>query len=368
MDAAVGRRVFPGAVLLVRDAGRGLYVRAFGHRSVEPDLTPMREDTVFDIASLTKAIATSVAVLSLVRDGRIALDNRVTRFFHNFGGLGKTHITFRHLLSHCSGLPAWRPFYSDIVNFERRSGRINFLGSAEAREYVIQQISRERVDVAPGSRTEYSDLGFMMLGAAVEVINSVTLDRFCQTKIFKPLGLKSTGFVNLSLLRAHRLEPVTTMIAPTEDCPWRRRIVCGEVHDDNAYAMGGVAGHAGVFSTAADLDRLVSHLKDCFYDRARPTLLPPALVRQMWTLEGSVADSTWCLGWDTPSAEHSSAGTKFSRRSVGHLGFTGCSIWVDLDSDRHVILLSNRVHPSRNNELIKEFRPYIHDLIVDALA
>lgn len=368
MDAAVGRRVFPGAVLLVRDRARGFYLRAFGHRSLEPEITEMHQDMIFDVASLTKAVATSVAMMTIVRDGKIALDNRVTRFFHNFGGLGKTHITFRHLLSHCSGLPAWRPFYSDIVNFERRSARINFLGSPEAREYVYQQISRERIEHPPGTRAEYSDLGFMMLGAAIEAVTSTTLDRYCQQRIFKPLGLHATGFVNLALLRAHHLEPVTDMIAPTENCPWRGKILCGEVHDDNAFAMGGVAGHAGLFTSAKELDVLVCHLKDCYFGRAVNPLLPTSLIKEFWSVQANAPHSTWCLGWDTPSPSDSSAGSKFSRHSVGHLGFTGCSVWIDLERDRHVILLSNRVHPTRNNDLIRELRPYLHDLICDALA
>ncbi len=367
MDAAVERRVFPGAVLLVRSSAGIFYRRAFGHRSLEPEITPMREDTIFDIASITKAVATSVAMMTMVRDGKIAVDNRVTRFFHNFGGLGKTHITFRHLLSHCSGLPAWRPFYSDILNFERRSGRINFLGSPEAKEYVIQQIIREKAEAAPGTRAEYSDLGFMMIGAAIEAVSSTTLDRYCQSHIFRPLGLHATGFINLHLLRAHRLETINEMIAPTENCPWRHHIVCGEVHDDNAFAMGGVAGHSGVFTSIDDLDALVCHLEDCYYDRAVKPLIPTALIREFWKVDGHVPNSTWCLGWDTPSPTDSSAGTKFSRHAVGHLGFTGCSLWIDLERERHVILFTNRVHPNRNNDLIREFRPFIHDLICDAL-
>lgn len=367
MDAAVGRRVFPGAVLLVRDADRVFYRRAFGHRSLVPELTPMQESTVFDVSSLTKALATSVALMILIRDGRITLDNRVSRFFHNFGGLGKTYITFRHLLSHSSGLPAWRPYWNDILNFERHSGRINFLGSPEAKEYVYQQITREKVEVPPGTRAEYSDLGFMMIGAAIEAVASTTLDRFCQSRIFRPLGLKNIGFINLNLLRAQHLEAVSDRIAPTEDCPWRERILCGEVHDDNAFAMGGVAGHAGLFAGIDDIDALVCHLKDCYYRRAVKPLLPTDLLREFWTIDGSVPASTWCLGWDSPSPTGSSAGSTLSRHAVGHLGFTGCSLWIDLDHDRHVILLSNRVHPSRSNELIREFRPQIHDLIVEAL-
>ena len=147
MDAAVGRRVFPGAVLLVREGTRVFYHRAFGHRSLEPEVTPMHEDTIFDVSSLTKPFATSVAMMLMVKEGKICLDDRVTRFFHNFGVYGKTHITFRQLLSHGSGLPAWRAYYKDILQFERHGGRINFLGSPGAKTFVYQQIARDRKSV-----------------------------------------------------------------------------------------------------------------------------------------------------------------------------------------------------------------------------
>ena len=364
MDAAVSRRVFPGAVLLVREGTRVCYQRAFGHRSLEPAVTPMAEDTIFDVSSLTKAFATSVAMMLLVKDGKIRLDDRVTRFFHNFGVHGKTHVTFRHLLSHASGLAAWRPYFKDIQQIERR-GRINFLGSPGAKDYVYQTLQRERLEGQPGQQAVYSDLGFMLLGNAIEDISGMPLDRFCHERIFRPLGLRSTGFVDLALLRTRRVEAVTDMIAPTERCPWRKKVLCGEVHDDNAYAMGGVAGHAGLFASARDLDILLGRLKDSYYGVS--PLVPQTLIREFWTRDGSVAESTWCLGWDTPSASGSSAGAHFSPNSVGHLGFTGTSVWLDLERDRYVILLSNRVHPSRDNEAIRSFRPVIHDHIVEAL-
>lgn len=364
MDVAVGRRVFPGAVLLVREGTRVFYHRAFGHRSLEPEITPMSEDTIFDVSSLTKPFATSVAMMFMVKDGKIRLDDRVTRFFHNFGVHGKTHITFRHLLSHTSGLPAWRPYYKEVLQVERR-GRINFLGSHGAKAHVYQEIQRERLEAEPGTRVIYSDPGFILLGAAVEEVSRMPLDRLCHERFFRPLGLRATGFVDLSLLRARRVEPVTEMIAPTQRCPWRKKILCGEVDDDNAHAMGGVAGHAGLFASAKDLDAMLCRIKDC-YRNAHP-MIPQRIVQEFWSRDETVPDSTWCLGWDTPSATGSSAGTRFSRHSVGHLGFTGTSVWLDLDRDLHVILLSNRVHPSRDNDAIRAFRPFIHDLIVAAL-
>ena len=367
MDAAVGRCVFPGAVLLVREGTHVFYHRAFGNRSIEPEVSPMQEGTIFDLSSLTKPLATTLAVMMMIKDGKIDLDDRVTRFFHNFGVHGKTHITFRHLLAHCSGLPAWRPYYKDILQHERRSGRINFLGSHDAKQFVYQQIHREKLDAPVGTKTIYSDLGFMMLGAVIEVVSGMTLDRYCHARIFRPLQLRATAFVDLSQLRARHLEPVSDMIAPTERCPWRKRVLCGEVHDDNAHAMGGVSGHAGLFSSAKEIDTILCHLRDCYLDRGNKYLIPPKLMRRFWSREGSVPESTWCLGWDSPSPSGSLAGSHFPPSAVGHFGYTGTSIWVDHERERHVILLSNRVHPTRNNDDIKEFRPHIHDLIAEAL-
>jgi CubicO group peptidase (beta-lactamase class C family) len=366
MHAAVERGVFPGAVLLVREAERVFYLRAFGHRQLEPQRAPMQEGTIFDLSSLTKPLATGLAVMVLVRDGKLHPDDRVTRFLHNFGVYGKTHVTMRHLLCHSSGLAAWRPYYKDILQIERRGEKVNFLGSDAAKEYVYQALSRERPEAPAGTRAVYSDLGFMLLGALVEMITGATLDRFCQERLFRPLGLRAMSFIDLSMVRTRRLQPVTDMIAATERCPWRKRVLCGEVHDDNAYAMGGVAGHAGLFGSARDVDTLLCRLRACW--SGEDDFIPAAVMRQFWTRDTTVPSSTWAMAWDTPSPTNSSAGTLFSPTTIGHLGFTGTSMWLDLERDRHVILLTNRVHPSRDNNAIKDFRPVIHDLVNQALV
>jgi CubicO group peptidase (beta-lactamase class C family) len=158
---------------------------------------------------------------------------------------------------------------------------------------------------------------------------------------------------------------VEEMIAPTENCPWRRKILCGEVHDDNAYAIGGVSGHAGLFSSARDIHAFLQRMSQCLEDK--DSFLPRDLVREFLTKDDAVSGSTFALGWDTPSPGKSASGSLFSPRTVGHLGFTGCSIWWDLEKSCHVVLLTNRIHPSRKNDKIKEFRPQIHDLIMKAL-
>jgi len=365
LERAVERGVFPGAVVLVRNGTREAEVCAYGNSAIEPAPRPMLEDTIFDLSSLTKALATSVAVMLLVKDGVLRLDDRVSRFFHNFGVHGKTHVTFRHLLSHSSGLAAWRPYFESIRKIEQRGEKVNFLGSVAAKEFVYQEICRERPESAPGVKAVYSDLGFILLGAAVETIGGKSLDRFCRDRIFKPLGLRSTAFVDLSMIRARRIEPVTEMIAATERCPWRKQVLCGVVHDDNAYAMGGVAGHAGLFGSARDIDQMLVRLRACWL--GEDDFLPAPIVREFWRIDGAVPDSTWALGWDTPSATRSMAGVRFSKKTVGHLGFTGTSMWMDLERNRHIILLTNRVHPRRDNDAIREFRPMIHDRINEAL-
>jgi CubicO group peptidase (beta-lactamase class C family) len=293
------------------------------------------------------------------------LEDRVTRFLPNFGVYGKGTVSLRHLLAHCGGLAAWRPFHRDIVR-EERQGRPNFVATRGAKEFVYEQIHRERPEYAAGTRSVYSDLGFIVLGELVETLGHMPLDRFCQERIFRPLGLRSMAFVDLSLVRLHRMTPAVDMIAPTERCPWRKRVLCGEVHDDNAYAMGGVAGHAGLFGSAIDVDGLIGRLRACY--RGEDSFVPTEIVREFWTRDDTVRDSTWALGWDTPSTAGSSAGRHFGPRSVGHLGFTGTSVWVDLERDVHVILLTNRVHPSRDNERIREIRPRVHDVAMEALG
>lgn len=365
LEEGVERRAYAGAVLLVSRRGEVLLERAVGSRSLVPEAEPMRPEVVFDLSSLTKCLATTPAFLLLVRDRRVRIDDRVTRFFHNFGVHGKGAATFRHLLTHSSGLAAHRPYYREIARLERR-GRPNFVASSGAKEWVYEQIQRERPEARPGERVIYSDLGFMLLGQTVETVSGLPLDRFCRERIFAPLGLRALSFIDLSQVRARRVAPIDRMIAATQRCPWRKRVLCGEVGDENAFAMGGVAGHAGLFGSARDVDALASALERGLSGEGG--LLPPELTREMWTVDRSVAGSTRTLGWDTPAPSGSAAGSRMSARTVGHLGFTGTSLWMDLERGVHVVLLTNRGHPDRDNDRIREWRPRIHDAVMEALA
>jgi CubicO group peptidase (beta-lactamase class C family) len=363
-EEAVAQGVFPGAVMLV---GRGedvIYERAFGWRSLFPDRAPMHSSTIFDLASLTKPLATTLGIMLLVNEKKVHLHDQVNRFLPTFAGFANTPTKIRHLLHHTSGLPAWRPYYEDVIQCAM-SGKTGFVGSPACKSYILEQVHREAPSSAPGTQALYSDVGFMVLGELIETISGSNLDVFFHERIFQPLKLRSTTFIDLTAFPKWRIQLKEDEIASTELCPWRKKVLRGEVHDDNAFAMGGVAGHAGLFSSAQDIHTIVTQLDRCL--RGCDSFLPQGLVHEFFTKDDSVPHSTHALGWDTPAPEKSSSGIHFSRRSVGHLGFTGTSLWWDLDKNCHVILLTNRVHPNRNNEKIKQFRPYIHDLIMQAI-
>jgi len=367
-DAAALKKkhVFPGAVLLVGHKGEIVYHKAVGSRSLTPHVTPATLDTVYDISSLTKALVTTTLTMQMVDRGLLEVDRRLSRIFQTFGTLGKERMSVRHLLTHTSGYPAVIPFHRMISKADRGE-RWGIMTSRGAVEMVYGEIFRAKLDHVPGKVTTYSDVGYILLGAVLEVCSgSLQLEKIATKNIFKPLNLKSTGFIDLSKVRRRGIVPVSEMIAPTLDCAWRSKILCGEVHDDNAWAMGGVAGHAGVFSTAEEVHKMAAELLNCYHGRSE--FISKEVVRQFWTKDETVANSTWALGWDTPSSENSSSGHKFTKQAVGHLGYTGCSLWIDPEREVDVVLLSNRLHPNDQNFAIREFRPLIHDLVMEALG
>jgi len=355
----VAEGAFPGAVVLGGDSRRILVHRAYGHRALAPERLPMAPDTLFDLSSLTKPIATATAMMLLVADGRLRLDDPVCAVIPEFAGRDRAAVTFRQLLNHTSGLPAWKPYYESVIP---DSGPVR----AGGKNRCFEQLHDEELLAPPGAKHLYSDLGFILLGEAVERLSGRPLDRFCRDEIFEPMGLSSTFFVDLDHRSPESRCSAGRAVAATEDCPWRGKILCGEVHDDNAWAMGGVAGHAGVFSSASDVHRFIRFLGRCL-DGAEPEFLPARVVREFLEAERSLPGQTHVLGWDTPSPEGSSSGRHFSPRAVGHLGFTGTSVWWDLERDVDVVFLTNRVHPSRNNPAIRVFRPLVHDAVMEGL-
>lgn len=350
IQKAIATGIFPGASLLVGRKGEILYRNFFGFASLLPEKESLTAQTLFDIASLTKAVSTTTLAMVALQEKRLSLDIAVSKKVPELAGGEKSRITVRHLLKHTSGLPDWRPYFQEI---ERE--KPSLLGTREAATVYLEKISEEPLVVPPAYQRIYSDVGFILLGISLERIFGIPLDRLFQEKVAEPLGLTATCF-----LPSDRPSPDRHRFAATEDSPWRKRILRGEVHDDNAFAMGGVAGHAGLFSAVDDLHTFLTEIEKGFRGQS-------ALFSQDAVLEFVGPKVKFKLGWDTPTLPESQAGSHFSRNTIGHLGYTGCSFWADLDEDMHVILLTNRVHPSSKNEEIRKLRPGLHDMIYEEL-
>ena len=366
MQSAVETGVFPGAVLLVRVRGRSVCHRAFGCAALLPQREPALLNTLYDLASLTKPLATATAVLWLIQETRLSLDTFLDDVLTELKGSAIGRATVEHLLSHSSGLPGWRPFYERIAEQDR--AQPGFLGSDAARDLTLHLIRDEPLSGPVGAQSQYSDLGFMLLGFAVERVAGCSLAVLCGERIYDPVGAGPLFFIGRhgNPVGGAKGRPVDlALVAPTEDHAWRGQILRAEVHDENAYALGGVAGHAGLFGTA---DAVLT-MSGCWLNSylGRESVLRPELVRRFVSRQKGPADSSWALGWDTPSAP-SSSGTRFSPASFGHLGYTGTSVWIDPVAELEVVLLTNRIHPTRTNEKIREFRPLIHDTIYEELV
>jgi CubicO group peptidase (beta-lactamase class C family) len=352
MQAGVADGVFPGAVILVAREGRIVFFRSFGYRRLLPEPQAMEEDTIFDLASLTKPLATTLAVMGLVDQGTVQLDQPVGDIV-SVPLKDKSPLTLRSLLSHSAGFAEWKPFYRDLMDYNPEDRK------AKVREWLVE----EPFAYPPGSASLYSDLGFMFIEWVVEEASGVPMHRLLERGLFGPVGVERTFMGHSSSLERFQQE----QFAATEDCPWRKEVIQGKVHDENAFAMGGYSGHAGLFGTGAEVHKIVEMLRE-HEGGNRRDLFRPEVVKEFFSGQHTTPESTWALGWDTPSRENSSSGSHFSQRSVGHLGFTGTSVWLDLDRGVAVILLTNRIHPTRENERIKLFRPQLHDAVMEELG
>jgi uncharacterized protein YbbC (DUF1343 family)/CubicO group peptidase (beta-lactamase class C family) len=327
VEAAIKAKQLPGAVVLVGHDDAVVYRKAFGNRAVEPSVEPMTLETMFDMASLTKVIATTTSVMMLVEDGRIRLADRVSAYVPGFGRYGKNDITIRHLLTHTSGL---RP------DLDLGDGWTGY-------DTAIARAIEEVPTAAPGERFIYSDINFFLLGDVVRRVSGMGLDRFAATRIFEPLGMRDTMFKPPASLKAR--------IAPTEREGQGLPVLRGVVHDPTARRMGGVAGHAGLFSTAADMSVFCRMLLgDGRVGRAR--ILAPLSVAKM-TMPATVPGmaSVRGLGWDIDSAYSSNRGDLLPIGSFGHTGFTGTSLWIDPITRTYIVFLSNRVHPDGRGDV-----------------
>jgi CubicO group peptidase (beta-lactamase class C family) len=345
MKDAVADNVFPGGVLLVSQDRNIVFFEAYGHANLFSG-HKMTKETVFDLASLTKPLATTLAVMELIRQARLTLKVDIGSILPLFKNTEKEKIRVEHLLYHNSGFPDYRPYYKLLNKFE----------SGQRKTALRELLIKEPLIHLPGRQVMYSDLGFMVLCWVVEAAAGVRLDRFVAEHIYLPLGLKSLFFVPLDK------KPTDAEFAATEKCPWRGILLEGAVHDENAYSVGGIEGHAGLFGTAGDVFKLLSELMAVYGGSVSKGVFDIDLIRRFLSLNKQNGRT---LGFDTPSSKGSSCGRYFSKRTVGHLGFTGTSFWMDLDRAIAVVLLTNRIHPSRGNERIKDFRPKLHNAVME---
>lgn len=353
MESGVAQGVFPGGVLLFAKGRNLLYHRAFGTANLMTGAL-IKTDSIFDLASLTKPLATALAMAELIKDKKITLGTRLGDVIPQMNQTPKTGITMDMLLRHTSGLPAHREYFK-VVGKE----------TPEPRRRLRELLLAEPLEAEPGHIQVYSDLGYMVLAWVVEILSGQRLDAFVLDHIYTPLGLPGLFFMDLGAKKNQNTSRrVSTQLVSTQDCPWRQALLTGEVEDENAWAVGGIDGHAGLFGDALSVYQLCCEIMDSVQGRGAKVLDPEVIQAFVQKEPGRER----VAGFDTPATQESSAGSFFSQTSLGHLGFTGTSFWMDPESGLIVVLLTNRVHPSRKNVKIKEFRPWIHDLISMALG
>jgi len=351
LEAAIAERAFPGCAFGVAAGGQVILKDALGRFTYEEQAPAVTPQTMYDIASLTKVLATTAAAMLLYQRGLLDLEMPVGELLPGFvvgrpPGTWARYVTLRHLLAHNSGLPAY----------------VEFFHSAKSPAALFRTCLELQFEAHPGERAEYSDPGFILLGKALEVLMQDSLAVWTRREIFHCLELSATGFT------PHRY--LGPSIPPTEDdTTFRQRVIQGEVQDDNAWVMGGVAGHAGLFSNVPDLLRFAEEILRAV--RSEPGagtqgLFDSATI-DTFAERQKPDGSSRALGWDTPSPE-SSSGRHFSSRSIGHLGYSGCSLWIDLAADIAVVLLTNRTWPDRKNQAIRAVRPAFHDAVREALS
>jgi uncharacterized protein YbbC (DUF1343 family)/CubicO group peptidase (beta-lactamase class C family) len=351
VDRAIDRGDVPGAVVLVGRRGAIAHVHVAGRRAVEPMPEPITRDTVFDMASLTKPVVTATSVMVLMEEGKLRLDDRVVRFLPELDNHGKGRITVEHLLRHRAGVVADNP----LEDYAK--------GPAEA----WKKIAEIELVAPPGDRFVYSDIGFLILGKLVERISGQTLDRFAHDRIFRKLGMADAHFRPL-LERAGEERMPETRIAPSEPSAPGARILRGVVHDPRSRALGGVAGHAGLFATADDLAMFAAMLLNGGARSECPRLLSPLSVRAMFDPGDTPPGQRRGLGWDIATSYSAPRGELFGPESLGHTGFTGTSLWMDPESGTFVILLTSRLHPDGKRPSPTALRREVATLAAAALV
>lgn len=357
---AIEEKAFSGAELLIGTPDRILLRQEWG--LTRRDGQPIHRKTRFDLASLTKPLVTSTLCAWAVDRRIFEPDDSISAFFpQRWMPHAKKAITVRQLLNHCSGLAPYYPYYRALIA----------VPSPDRRSKLLHWILQSPLVAPPETESHYSDLGFVLLGMILEIATENRLDRLAHGTLFAPSGIDELEFEYLTASQDPTSPPEMpcrdlSYFAATEDCPWRKRVLQGEVHDENAYCLNGTAGHAGLFGTASGVYSLLSYLWEIYLGKTCDERFSSASLKTFWSRGNLVPQSTWALGFDTPNEHQSSAGRYFSPVSVGHLGFTGTSFWMDLEQRVMVVLLTNRVHPSRENDKIRPFRPLVHNLAMEA--
>ncbi len=350
LEQGLAEKVFSAASLLVGRRGDVLFQRTLGKVSDAPEAMEAINDSVFDLASLTKPLATTLACLGLIEVGLLNLEAPVSRWLDLPDD--KAEITPAHLLTHTSGLPAWRPYYRELEG----------LTWAGRRRRLAELVAEEPLEFRPGEKTLYSDLGFMLLQQIVEEIAQVSLAEYVIMNFFQPLFIHDLGFVVLP----DGPGPARDRFVASEHCPWRGKLLQGEASDENAWATGGIAGQAGLFGSAPSVFKVMDWLAASARGGAVPRMLSPHTAGLIY--ERPIPGQPRTLGFDVPSGDHPAAGRLAGPGVIGHLGFVGTSLWHRKDDGLIVILLTNRTIFGRDNDKIAEFRPLIHDLVAEALG
>ena len=346
IEQAISEGIFPGAVLLCSLNQDIVFYESFGMADVFKK-RKMGKEHIFDLASLTKPLATTLAISRLIEKGQIFLNQKTGSIIKKFIGSDKADITIDMLLRHTSGLPSYKEYYKKIIK-----------NHEDPVKYLRQLIVNEPLENRPGVNQVYSDLGFMVLSWIIEKTSNQRLDNFVLNQIYYPLKIKDLFFIDLKL-KNEKLKNYKNRIVSTQNCLWRKKVLTGEVDDDNAWAAGGIEGHAGLFGNAVSIHALCCEILNALQDKP-VKILSTDIIKAFVQKKN---DDDMVAGFDTPSKENSSAGRYFSGLSLGHLGFTGTSFWIDPEKSLIVVLLTNRVHPLRSNKGIKKFRIAIHDLI-----
>jgi len=350
IQQAISQGIFPGAVILCAVNQKIIFHESYGMADVFKK-RKMRKDSIFDLASLTKPLATTLAVSKLIERHQIFLDQKIGSILEAFNSSETADITVDMLLRHTSGFPAFRDYFKKIM-------KTNEIPRQYLRHLLVHEALENKIDTCQ----VYSDLGFMVLAWIIEKITCQRLDHFVSEQIYSPLEIDDLFFIDLDR-KNEKLKKYRQKIAATQKCPWRKKLLKGEVDDDNAWAVGGIEGHAGLFGDAGSIYKLCREILNAL--QSNPTkVLAPDIIKAFVQKKNHY---DMVAGFDTPSEKKSSSGQFFSSSSVGHLGFTGTSFWIDPETSVIIIFLTNRVHPLRSNEGIKEFRPRIHDLIYSEL-